>query len=497
MVESRVPVLTPLALTLFLAASPSAALDAVEKQEALNDELEVAFNDLCGALKGGRRVLSPELTAEGVAFPLDGVVELSACSIRALEIGAASKSGELPVKLLWDLDGRDAGGRRVSVRGESPAAMVKAGKRWIVSRFEPSGFEKVERDAPRFVERAEAAGLVFPPRTQGKRPAEFLTGGLTVRDLDADGLPDVIALDGPLAWLYRGRPGLTFATPELLATAPGENVFSDAATGDFDGDGDPDLALTTYRNLPVRLFRNDGGKLVEQGTLSKGGHHQSAVPSDLDGDGKLDLVILNYPLVNRIPTTYLMADNGEVPELWLGNGDFTFRRLVPKPGVLQKHWSFAALAADFLRDGRMGLYVVNDYGVKDLYLVSKDGGVEERAEKVGLKDPGPGMSADLGDVDRDGTLDLYVSNMFSKAGTRIMAHAAVDPATRALVGKHVRGNSMFLAQADGGFQEVGEARNVNRGLWSFGSLLSDVDDDGRLEVLVANGFISAPNRHDH
>ena len=128
MVESRPVVLTPLALTLCLAASPKSALDAVEKQEALNGELEKRFDAMCGALKGGRRVLSPDHTAEGVAFPLDGVVQLTGCSIRALEIGEKAKDGQLPVRLLWDLDGRDADGRRVSVRGESPAAMMKAGK---------------------------------------------------------------------------------------------------------------------------------------------------------------------------------------------------------------------------------------------------------------------------------------------------------------------------------------------------------------------------------
>jgi hypothetical protein len=490
-------VLAPLALTLCLAASPRAALDAVEKQEALNEELEVTFNAACSALKGGRRNLSPDLATADVTFPLDGVVQLTGCSLRALDVAPSLTDGQLPITLLWDLDGRDVDGKRVSVRGESPASVTKSGKSWLLSRLDPTGFERLTRDAPRFVERAEAAGLVFPERKIDKRPAETLSGGLTVRDLDGDGLPDVIALDGPLAWLYRGRPGLTFAKPELLATAPGETIFTSAATGDLDGDGDPDLALTTYRDRPVRLFRNDSGKFTEQKPLGRGGLHQSAIASDLDGDGKLDLVLLGYPLANRIPTTYLDADNGEVPEFWLGNGDFTFRRLSPKPGVLKRHWSFSAMAADLLHDGRMSVYVVNDYGVKDLYVLSKDGGVEERSQAVGLKDPGPGMSLDLGDVDRDGTLDAYVSNMFSKAGTRVMAHAAVDPAVKALIGKHVRGNSLFLAQPDGGFSEVAEAVGVNRGLWSFGSLLSDIDDDGRLEVLVANGFISAPNRHDH
>ena len=107
------------------------------------------------------------------------------------------------------------------------------------------------------------------------------------------------------------------------------------------------------------------------------------------------------------------------------------------------------------------------------------------------------MSVDLGDMNQDGRLDVYVANMFSKAGTRIMNGVHdIDPRTRELMVKFVRGNTLFMSQADGGFVDSAEALQVHRALWSFASLLTDIDNDSRLEVLVANGFVSAPIRKD-
>jgi hypothetical protein len=115
----------------------------------------------------------------------------------------------------------------------------------------------------------------------------------------------------------------------------------------------------------------------------------------------------------------------------------------------------------------------------------------------GLRDPGNGMSADVGDVNGDGRLDLHVANMFSKAGTRVLAAAAqVRPELKARLDKFAGGNTLYLSRAEGGFDELAQARGVNRGLWAFASIFLDADNDGRLDLAVANGFYSAPNRKD-
>ncbi len=485
-------------VVVLLAGAPTAqdTLRAVERQEALNDELEAHFDSICSALKAGRRTLSPTFAVEGVGFPLDGLVQIPSCSLRALSIGAAVE-GELPLRVLWDIDGRDAHGRRVSVRSESDAAIKRTLRGWQLTRLDTTKHRRVERDAPRFLERAAEAGLVIPRRGVDPTPAEFLASGLTVRDVDGDGVPDALVLEGPVLYLFRGLPGLRYGPPTVLARAPYEATLTSAALGDLDGDGDPDLVLTTYRDRPVRVFRNDHGTFVEVAKVGKGGQHQSAVLSDLDGDGKLDLAVLAYPLEYAIPSSFLNSDNGDPPELWLGNGDLTFRRYPLPDSVIRHHWSFGGVAADLLGTGTMQLYVVNDFGVKDLYVMERDGGITERSAENKLNDPGGGMSVDLGDVDNDGRVDVYVANMFSKAGTRIAnGSTQIKPETHELIAKFVRGNTLFMAQPDGGYVDRAQELEVHRGLWAFASLLADTDNDSRLEVLVANGYVSGKRRKD-
>lgn len=471
-------------------------VNRLEKQEAFNDLLEEHFDQVCAALKGGRRALGEPLVAPAVQLPVGGLVQVVNCSLRALRIDTARKDGARPVRMLWELDGRDAQGQYVTVRSESDGAVAAKGKAWRLTELDARTFTRLAFKERRFLERAAQAGLVVPARTVGRYGADSMTGGLSVRDLDADGVPDVIALDGPSAFLFRGRPGLAFGPAELLSSAPAGVVVTGAALGDLDGDGDVDLALSRYPNVPVLLFKNEGGKLVEAGAVGRGGLHQSAQLSDLDGDGKLDLAVFAYPLNDRVPSSFFETDNGAPPEIWLGNGDLTFRPYAWPRRAARPRWTLGTVAADLLGQGGIQLYLANDYGSNDLYVFGADGGVSEQARAHGLDDPGNGMSADVGDVDGDGRLDLYVANMFSKAGTRVIAGSRVSGRARAVMEKFAQGNTLYLAQPDGGFAERGKELNVNRGLWAFGSLLTDLDDDGRLEAVVANGFWSHPKKKD-
>lgn len=492
------PALLTAALALTVAQGGDIVLEfeRLDAQERLNDALEEHFDQVCAALKGGRRTLGEPLVPPRVALPVADLVQVVNCSLRALRLDAPRKDGARPVRMLWELDGRTASGHYVTVRGETPGAVSRAGKRWRLSELDTQGHERIEVPARRFHERAQAWGLVLPERPGTRDATDSVTGGLSARDLDGDGLLDVVAIDGDKAWLFHGKPGRRFAPPELLAQAPKGVIFTSAALGDVDADGDVDLALTSFPDVPVRLYRNEKGKLVEVAAVSKGGAHQSAAFSDLDGDGKLDLYVLAYPSADRVPSSFIEAGNGAAPEVWLGNGDFSFRALPFPPGVAKKRWSLAAVAADVLGAGGLQLYLANDFGSNDLYAFLPDGGVTEDAPARHLDDPGNGMSADVGDVDRDGRLDIYVANMFSKAGTRVIAGSKVKGKRRAVLEKFAQGNTLYLAQADGGFVEQGKALGVNRGLWAFGSLLADVDDDGHLEALVANGFVSHPKRKD-
>ena len=112
-----------------------------------------------------------------------------------------------------------------------------------------------------------------------------------------------------------------------------------------------------------------------------------------------------------------------------------------------------------------------------------------------------GMSASWGDFNRDGRLDIYISNMFSAAGNRITFQRQFKPgAPKTMLAqyqRHARGNSLFQAGLDGGgFSDVSVEQGVTMGRWAWGSRFVDLNNDGWEDLVVANGFISTEDTGD-
>lgn len=476
--------MTPL-LALLLAAQPN--LEQLDAQEALNDALEVRFGALCTALKqsGGRAPVS-HARPPALVEPRH-VRWVKNCSFRALSLSGPAKQKQ--ARMLWELDGLTPDGERVTERGEADATLVLEKAGWVFTRFDDATREVARRPRARFTEVAAEVGLRFPTARDG----HLLLGGLAARDFDGDGRLDVAATDGTDVVLFLRAADRFAFTPTLVSKGHPRMWTSSVVAADLDDDGDADL-LVTHHPGPVELFRNERGTLTLAGTVGEPGQWHSAVTGELDGDGHLDVALLPYPLEGA-PTNPLEAGNGFPLQLFRGDGRLGFTRwLADAP--FPKRWTLAAVTADLLQQGRPQLYVANDYGSNDLWRFEADGGVTNVATAAGVVDPGNGMSADVADFDGDGRADLYVANMFSKAGTRVLASTkGLPPALMDKVKKFARGNTLYLAR-DAGFEEVAPRVGVNRGLWAFGSVLTDFDLDGRLDVAVANGYLSHPNRRD-
>ncbi len=335
--------------------------------------------------------------------------------------------------------------------------------------------------------------------------------GMALGDVDGDGLDDLYVCQ------QGGLPNRLFlrqadGTLRDATDASGTGWLDYCASAlilDFDNDGDRDLAVSQDFKI---LFMDNLGAAKFELALGLGTRAQtfSISAADFDLDGDLDLFLCGYnPATDRgesgqlgEPLPYHDAQNGGANMLLRNEGNWDFVDVTSEVGLDHNNnrFSFAAAWLDYDGDGDQDLYVSNDYGRNNLYQNS-DGTFTDVAAALGVEDMSAGMSASWGDYNRDGSPDLYVSNMFSSAGNRITYQRQFkEGASDALLNsyrRHARGNSLFEGSPGGGsFHDVSESAGVTMGRWAWGSRFADIDNDGWSDLLVGNGFISAPDTGD-
>ena len=160
-------------------------------------------------------------------------------------------------------------------------------------------------------------------------------------------------------------------------------------------------------------------------------------------------------------------------------------------------YSFACAWGDLNSDGTPDLYVANDFGRSNLYRNNGDGTFAAVSTEAGVEDAGAGMSACWFDFDNDGNQDIYVANMWSAAGQRVseqeIFHQKDPENIRALYRGHARGNSLYRNQGSGKFQNVSGQAGAEMGRWAWSSDAWDFDHDGFPDLYIANGYISGPD----
>jgi len=334
--------------------------------------------------------------------------------------------------------------------------------------------------------------------------------GLAIGDVNGDGLEDLYVCQGgglPNRLLLRNPDG----TVREAAQEAGVN-WLDGSLGalliDLDNDGDADLVVAT--SAAVLFARNDGKarfEVVQAVATTTPAHALTA--ADYDSDGFLDV----YACVrfqggtgrsnlshSSYPVPYFDANNGGTNLLLRNQGGFRFQDVTRAVGLDANNtrWSFAASWEDYDDDGDPDLYVANDFGRNSLYR--NDGGrFVDVAADAGVEDSASGMSASWGDFDRDGLMDIYVANMWSSAGGRVAYQRKFkdgDDDARPALQRFARGNSLFRNLGNGTFRDVSVDAGVTLGRWAWGSLFSDLNNDGWEDLVVTNGFITGPDPHD-
>ena len=140
--------------------------------------------------------------------------------------------------------------------------------------------------------------------------------------------------------------------------------------------------------------------------------------------------------------------------------------------------------------------MVNDFGENALYM-NLGTRFKDRAKSSGTLDPGNGMGLSFGDYNNDGQLDLYVTNMSSTAGNRILGRLFPESSPdNSVLRKLAAGNSLFRGESDGTFTDVTQQMGPFQAGWAWGGVFIDFDNDGWQDLYSPNGFISGESMKD-
>jgi enediyne biosynthesis protein E4 len=361
-----------------------------------------------------------------------------------------------------------------------------------------------------FVDVAKDAGLnvemIFGGEHRNKYLLETTGCGVAFFDFDQDDWLDIFLVNGwrlegfpkgkePFCHLFKNNRDGTFTDVTIGSGLEHKTGWGQACcVGDYNNDGWNDLFVSYYGQNA--LFRNNGnGKFTdvtkEAGLLQDRLRWNSGCSFlDYDKDGRLDLFVGNYidldlkttPKPEEANCTYKGITvacgppglDGGKNLLYHNNGDGTFRDVSEKAGMWGTLGTYAlsCAAVDLDGDGWPDIYVANDSTSATLYINQKDGTFKDQAIEAGVAyspdgKPQAGMGVSIGDFNRDGLPDIVKTNF---AGDT---------------------DSLYMNLGDGSFDDrtYQAGLGVNTRLLGWGISFIDIDNDGWLDILVANGHV--------
>lgn len=327
-----------------------------------------------------------------------------------------------------------------------------------------------------FAEVSEEAGIdvVRDTPVEAKDVGTIMVGGAAAGDFDGDGWTDVFVIgsnSGPDR-LYHNNGDGTFTDVAEPAGVARLHRGSGVTTGDYDGDGDLDLFVTSLGvEVPEAghhmLYRNEGdGSFIEvaaQAGLTTTSTDQpdgtGSAFGDYDLDGDLDLFVAGW------------WRDSQGNRLFRNEGDGTFTDVTRTAEIdASGARGFSPCWVDTTRDRYPELMLVSDFGTTHYFLNDGDGTFTEAAAASGAGLEWSGMGTAIGDVDGDGLVDWLATAIFDEVEGR------------------GDGNKLYLGRNDGSFVESTEDLGVADGGWGWGALMVDADLDGRTDIIEANGW---------
>jgi len=363
---------------------------------------------------------------------------------------------------------------------------TKAVRPWFADEAQERGFD--------FVWESGASDFPYNP--------EITMGGLALLDVEGDGDIDIYMVQGGSIedqtqtefknQLFINDGHGHFADETEDSGVADTSFGTGVTTGDFDNDGDIDLYVTNVR--ANRLLMNDGTghftNVTERAGVGCERWSASSTFFDMENDGDLDLFVTNYIDWNPETERECWAKSGRLdychPQsyrapskdtLYRNNGDGTFTDVSEKAGI-HAVWGngLGVVVGDINNDGYQDIFVANDKMNNQLWVNQGNGTFVDDALVLGVAvdangEPKAGMGTDFADVNDDGLLDLLVVNMSSET------------------------DSMFMNK--GGWFSDGTPSSglsaISRPFTRFGTGFRDLNNDGYLDLYMANGKVRLPD----
>ena len=330
--------------------------------------------------------------------------------------------------------------------------------------------------------------------------------GVAIGDYDGDGRPDIFVVSKTESCrLFRNLGNYRFedVTEKAGVGDKGEaaGIWKQGATFvDVNNDGLLDIYVCRF-NAPNRLYINQG-----DGTFREMAHAYGldvkdacvmAAFCDYDRDGWLDVYIATNLL------DYSTHPSGQRGYLFHNNRDGTFTNVTERAGIRGESQTHSATWWDYDNDGWPDLYVANDFAGPDkLYHNNRDGTFTNVIDQVVPHMPFSSMGSDLGDVNNDGLIDLFVPEMAStthEKDQRQMVNSrslASDPPDNSTGAPQIYHNCLYLNTGTGRCLEAGFLAGVPATDWTWSPRFEDLDNDGRLDLFVTNGMYREANNAD-
>lgn len=335
--------------------------------------------------------------------------------------------------------------------------------------------------------------------------------GVGVADFNADGLIDVyFASNLGSDKLYLNKGNFTFEDITEEAGIIHDNTWSTGVTiADVNADGLPDIYVTKelYDRQPDRrrnkLYINQGNavfkEMAKEYEIDDPARTRHATFFDYDKDGYLDLFVLNQP---PNPGSYSEFSGTELLQakytsrLYKNIEGKRFNDVTVLAELVKAGFPNGVVASDLNNDGWTDLYVANDFNAPDfIYINDQDGTFTNIANEALNHMSFYSMGVDVADINNDGNMDVFVVDMTAEDNFRLKSNmSGMNPKNFWKVyneGGHYQYmfNNFHLSNGNNTYSDIAQYLNMAATDWSWANLIADYDNDGHKDIYITNGLL--------